>query len=146
MTLEEMEKELRTLRDTEEIKKLHTEYVFWLMNHQWEDIIDCFAENAIADIWNHGVGKGKEGITRLFKDVIAKEVPWDSGHLLAQPVISVDGDKARGHWILYIFFAERPKVWVQGRYDCEYIKLDGKWKFSSLKFTAPWPVPPESTG
>ena len=146
MKLEELAKKVQALQDIEDIKNLHTDYVFCLINHQWGDIVNYFAENAVADIWHHGVGRGKDGIAKLFMDVIAKEVTWDSGHLLAQPVISVDGDTAKGHWILYIFFPGPPARWVQGRYDCEYIKVDGKWKFSSLKYTAPWPRPPESTG
>ena len=139
MTLEELEQKLQVLADIEDIKKLHTDYVYWLINHRWEDIIDCFADNATADIWHHGTGKGKAGITELFREVIAREVPRGGGHLLAQPVISVQGDKASGYWLMYIFFPQPSGGWIQGRYDCEYIKVGGKWKFSSLKFTAPWP-------
>ena len=71
--------------------------------------------------------------------------------MLIQPVISVDGDKAEGHWIMYRlnYYFKGPsgqvvKLFgpsVQRRYDCEYIKENGTWRFSRLKFTDPWPGP-----
>ena len=56
---------------------------------------------------------------------------------------------ANGHWLLYLFFPNTPQggppvSWVQARYDCEYVKVGGRWKFSVLKFAAPWPAPPKS--
>ena len=143
MTLEELEKRLKVLEDMEEIKSMHSEYVFWLINHQWEDMVDCFTDNATAVIATNPPCKGKKEIAKLFTEVFAKVIPWDEGHFVAQPVISVKGDKAKGHWILFVFHPEPKLEWLQARYDCEYAKVDGKWKFSSLIFKAPWPVPPE---
>jgi ketosteroid isomerase-like protein len=146
MTLKELEKRVAALEDIEDIKKLHREYLFWFNNQQWEEMIDCFAENATAEIGAHGLRRGKEEITKLFKINIANRVTsWKGGHFVTQPVISIDGDKATGHWLLHIFVfhTQTPTgpsyKWTQGRYDCEYAKVNGKWKFSSLKFTNPWP-------
>jgi hypothetical protein len=36
MTLEEIEKRLKLLEDGESIKSLHREYIFLLINHEWE--------------------------------------------------------------------------------------------------------------
>jgi hypothetical protein len=67
-------------------------------------------------------------------------------HFAVEPVIEVDGDKAQGHWLVYILISD-PETgaasrWIGGRHDCEYLKVNGEWKFSSLTFTNPWP--PES--
>ena len=42
MTLEELEKKVRALDDIEEIKNLHREYIFWLNNRQFKEMIRLF--------------------------------------------------------------------------------------------------------
>lgn len=141
MTLEELEKRVKILEDIGEIKRLHINYVYLLCNLQWDDMLDCFAENATLDLLDHGACKGKKEISEIFHNVLAKMVKRTDGHFVGQPIISVDGDKAKGYWILYLFFSEPSVKWMQGRQDCEYVKINGKWKFSSVKFTSPWPEP-----
>lgn len=150
MTLEELEKRLRTLEDLEAIKNLHHEYIFQLLNRQWDDIVDCFAEDGTANIAHHGLRKGKAEIATLFKERISKmnAGKWRDAHFVVQPVISIEGDKAKGYWLMYIMIADpttgNALRWTQGRHDCEYVKIDGKWKFKSVKYTRPWPLEPES--
>ena len=143
MTSEEMEKRLQVLEDIEAIKNMHRDYVYALASQQWDDMLDCFTEDGVADIWQWGLRRGKKEIEDLLKNTFQGRILPTHGHLVAQPVITVDGDRAKGHWILYIFFAEPETRWIQGRHDCEYVKVDGKWKFSYLKFTRPWPPVPE---
>ena len=138
MTLEELEKRIRVLEDIEAIKKLHREYVYALASQQWDDMLDCFTDDGIADIWQWGPRKGRKEIMELVYTVFNK-LEKTPGHLACQPVISVEGDRASGYWILYLFPHREPMTWMQGRHDCEYVKIDGKWKFSSVKFTRPWP-------
>ena len=142
MNLEQVEKRLNAVEATQEIINLHDEYLFHLNKSQWREMADCFTKDAIADI--HEKRQGKEEIYQLFTDVIAKLNAGKSRdiHFAVQPVIEVDGDKARGHWLIYIFISDEngnPKRLIPGRYDCEYAKVDGKWKFSSLTYTSPWP-------
>lgn len=150
MTLEELEKKLRILEDIEAIKNLHHEYIFQLNNRQWDEIIDGFVEDATTNIGHHGLRKGKAEITKLFKEVISKINVGKvrDAHFAVQPVISVEGDKAKGHWLMYIMIADpttgNASRFTQGRHDCEYVKVDGKWKFKSVKYTRPWPIEPES--
>ena len=153
MTLEELEKSVRELEDLNEIQNMHREYVFWFNCQQWNEIIDCFAENAMTEMGPHGVQKGKEEIAGLFREVIAKSERYKGRHIVSQPVIDVEGDTARGYWVTYCFVdipTAIPKLavqvvnWEQGRYECEYVKEDGKWKFSYLKWIIPWPEPEKS--
>jgi ketosteroid isomerase-like protein len=143
MNLEEIEKKLMDVEATQKIINLHNEYLFYLNNRQWRDTTDCFTKDAVADI--HEKRKGREEIYKLFTDVIAKLNTGKSRdvHFAVQPVIEVEGDKARGHWLIYIFISDaksgNAKRWIPGRYDCEYTKENTKWKFSSLTYTSPWP-------
>jgi hypothetical protein len=141
VTLEELEKRVRHLEDIEEIKELHREYLFCISNLEFDKALDCFSETIMVDIAEYGVRKGKEGVVKFFKDVIYKNVLQSKdGHCTGQAVISVEGDRAKGHWMFYRFVPEPSQVrWVQGRYDCEYVKENGKWKFTVLKLTRPWP-------
>lgn len=141
MTLDELEKRVQVLEDIEEIKKLHINYIYWLCKLQWDDMLDCFAEDATLDLMDQGVRKGKREISEVFHNVLAKMIKLNDGHFVGQPVISVNGDKAKGYWILYLFFSEPSVRWMQGRQECEYVKVDGRWKFSSVKFINPWPEP-----
>ena len=140
MKLEEMEKRLQRLEDKEAIKDLHREYAYLLISQRWSDMVECFAEDATAVIASREPCRGKKEIRTLLTEVIAKHVPKDEGHFVTQPVISVDGDTAKGHWLLYVFLPEPALGWRQARYDCEYVKINGEWKFSSLVFRAPWPA------
>jgi len=141
--LEGLEKKVKVIEDTEAIKQLHREYIYYLCNLEWGKMLDCFAEGATADIGEHGLCRGKEEISGLFRNVLANMITKRDGHMVGQPVITVEGDRAKGYWILYLFFQEPSVRWMQGRQDCEYIRVNGKWKFSSVKFTNPWPAPQE---
>lgn len=141
MTLEELERRIRVLEDIEEIKSLHREYLFYISNLEMDKALDCFTDTITVDIANYGVKKGKEETSKFFWDVIYKNVSQSKdAHFTGQAVIHVDGERAKGHWMFYrLVPAPSPVRWVQGRYDCEYVKENGRWKFSLLKLTRPWP-------
>jgi ketosteroid isomerase-like protein len=139
MTLEEIEKRLKTLEDLEAIRKMHHDYIYALASQQWDDMLACFTEDAVADIYNWGIKHGKKEIEQLFKGQFNGKILPTHGHLAGQPVIKVDGNKAEGHWILYMFLPEPQMRFVQGRHDVQYVKENGQWKFKYLKFTRPWP-------
>ncbi len=146
MNLAEIEKRLKVIEDIEAIKQMHNEYLFFLNNCQWQAMADCFTENATASI--HEVRHGKKEILNLFTDVIAKlnTGRFRDAHFAVQPVITVDGDGAKSHWLIYIFIADpvtgNARKWVPGRYDCEYVREKDGWKFSSVTYTSPWPPAP----
>ena len=143
MTVAELEGRLRIIEDMEAIRAFHHEYVFYLNNRQWDDMADCFTEDAFANI--HGPCSGKEEIRKLFTERISKlnKGKGRDAHFAVEPVLRVDGDRAEGHWLIYILISDpitgSPSRWIPGRYDCEYSKVKGEWKFSSLKYTSPWP-------
>jgi ketosteroid isomerase-like protein len=149
MKIDELEKRLRTLEDIEEIKSLHREYIYYLLNSQWKEMADCFTEDAMTNIWRHGPRYGKTEIMKFFSTTIAgmNSGKGRDAHFAIEPVISINGDKAKGHWMMYIFIADNNSGvarYSQGRYDAEYIRDGGKWKFKSLIYTRPWPVTPET--
>ena len=147
MTLEEIEKRLRTLEDIEEIRKLQARYVNCLSTVQWDELVDCFAEDAVVDL-HTGTPVGKEEIEQFFKEKIAVTHIGMEGNFVVHPVISVDGDRAAASWLLFTYFSMPHKIqiapaltaeedapeWMSGFYEMEYIRENGVWKISLLKW------------
>jgi hypothetical protein len=134
MPLRDLEKRIKALEDLEEIKKIHREYMSCLDNLQFERALDFFTEDAEVEVRNSGVLKGRKNYSKIYLGTLAQRKERYDGHLVGQPVIAVDGNTAKGHWIVYMFFSVPAIEWIQGRHDCEYVKENGKWKFSKLKF------------
>jgi hypothetical protein len=141
MTIEEIEKRLRVLEDIEEIKKLHCHYVNCLTSARWDEAIDCFAENAVTDLERSGVTEGKANIAKLFKEGISRRHGRGEGAILIHPIITVDGDKARGNWHIYFMYNEGLKKkkgnasdWLLGEYNVDYVRESGKWKMALMKW------------
>jgi ketosteroid isomerase-like protein len=151
MASEDAEKRLRTLEDIEAIKALQNEYLFYVLNRQWEEIPDFFTDDAEVWVSKMEPARGREQIRRLFTERISKANAGKDrdGHFTLMPVINVDGDRASAHWMIYIFIADKETGaltrYAQGRYDNEYARVNGRWKFSKLVYTNPWPLTPESS-
>ena len=164
MTLEEMEKKLKEMKerlqeaegrirvneDIEQIKKLHNRYVNALTFIEWANVIDCFAEDSSVDVQFGGLIKGKAKIAKFFREMLPKIHIGKEGIFVIHPQITVDGDRAKGNWLMYIMYADhrtwQSRYWIQGIYDAEYVKVNGIWKFSYLQWRPrlepPGPPPP----
>jgi len=137
MSLEELEKRVRALEELEEIKKLHQHYINLMDNLQYEEVLDLFTEDATSEVRNFGIKKGKKEMAEIYLGVLAKKrgkTRFD-GHMAIEPDITVDGDTAKGTWLIYMLFSKPEIQWVQGKNECEYKKENGTWKISKLKFT-----------
>jgi ketosteroid isomerase-like protein len=143
MADESMEKRLQRLEDIEAIKQMHLEYTYALMAMQYEKMLECYADDGILELGPEPA-RGKKEINGVFQNVLAKHSTLKDGHIISQPVITVDGEKAKGHWLLFIFPPEPKGDWVQGREEVDYVKVGGKWKIKHMRFLRGWPQPPEA--
>jgi hypothetical protein len=137
MTLEDLEKRVKTLEDLEAIKKLHQTYINLMDNLEYEKVLDLFTEDGSAEVRNSGVKRGRKELTQVYIEGLAKRRGKErfDGHMAIEPDITVEGDTARGTWVIYMLFSKPTLEWVQGRNECEYRKENGLWKIKSLKFT-----------
>jgi hypothetical protein len=153
-----LEKKIQTLEDTEEIKKLQRAYGFYLEHWMAEDIIDCFADGPDTELLvaaGHYIGKenirdffhhGKKGIE--VRKTENKEFLHQVMQLSGIVHISPDGTTAQGRWYGFganAFPAPGGKVnpgWMNGVYEVEYIKQEGRWRMKKvhwcMTFHAPW--------
>ena len=143
MNLEDLAKRVQAIEDLEEIKIMHREYMSCHDNLQFEKALDFFTDDAEVEVRSSGVMKGRENYSKIFLGTLSRRKERHDGHLVGQPVLTIDGDTARGHWIVYMFFSVPNIEWIQGRHDCEYRKENGVWKFSKLKFARTLASKPE---
>jgi hypothetical protein len=134
MTLADIEKRLKALEDTEEIKKMHQSYIACLDSLQFDKALEYFVEDATAEIWHTRVHRGLKDITVMYHEMERERNNERVGHFACEPNITVDGDTAKGTWTIYILFFKPSVQWVRGHQECNYVKIDGKWKFKNLKF------------
>ncbi len=164
MTVEEMEarfktleRQVRNLQDIENIKKLQRAFGFYLEHWMADEIIDLFADGPDTSL-SLAVGefrgkekirlfcyRGKEGdqAMKIEKPEFLHQVMQLSGIIDVDP----DGKTAKGRW--YGFGANALPAeggiapgWMNGVYENEYVKEDGKWKFKKVRwcmtFNAPY--------
>jgi len=134
--LKEMKKSVRVIEDIQEIQELQSRYLNALMCTEWDDAVDCFAENAKIDVYLHKPVTGKAAIDKWFKEELSKTHAGKEGDFVVHPIIHVNGDKATGKWLLYMMYfyprTGQSLFWVQGFYNNEYVRENGKWKISLM--------------
>jgi hypothetical protein len=135
------DKEILTLKDIEEIKRLQCAYGYYLEHWMSDEIIDCFSRSPeVSGTFVEGTYNGPEGIRRYFSK--GRIMPPEFLHLVMQvsPVITVnkDGKTAYGRWygygtILSHFTTPLDPTYMMVIYEMDYIKEDGVWKILKLR-------------
>jgi hypothetical protein len=86
-----------------------------------------------------GFHQGRETIERRF----SAQLPF-SAHFLTNESIIVDGDTARGTWrYLQSTVYQGRAVWIAGRYDNDFVRVHGQWKFRHVRINAIFVTPYE---
>jgi ketosteroid isomerase-like protein len=136
MSLEDLERRVRALEDLEQIKKLHQHYIDLMDNLRYQEVLDLFTEDASVEVRNSGAKRGRQELAEVYLGLakIRGSERYD-GHMAVEPDIVIEGDSARGTWLIYMFFSRPSVQWVQGKNECEYRKEGGRWKIAKLKFT-----------
>jgi len=129
----DLETRIRILEDIEEIKKLKSRYMYCLNERDWDGVVDFYTEDAIVDFGLFGKYEGKKEIEKFFKETFPPVTSFTL-HMSQDPIIEVDGDRAKGKWNMHesLTVAEANKAaWGAATYDDEFVKEKGKWKCKS---------------
>jgi ketosteroid isomerase-like protein len=144
-----IETRIQTLEDLEAIKQLQYRYKNAFMQARWDEVIDCFSEDATLDIKPDGtnVGKGMAEVKRQFGNMAKAHVGSETDFMY-HPIISVNGNKAGGTWMVTdtMHIKNQGEQYIYGIYTVEYVKVDGKWKISLLRHRHRKIEPAESLG
>ena len=135
----DLEARIRRIEDIHEITNLQALYSFHIDNSKIDDLVELFADKFT---WQVGFDEmlkieSKPKLAR-FLTKSSQQTPM-MRHQPMTPYIEVDSDKATGIWYLTgmmtsITSRGEEARWVQGRYDNEYVRINGVWKFSRLYF------------
>lgn len=135
MTTEELAKRITIVEDIEAIKKLKARYcAICDDNHNPDKITTLFAQDGIWEGEGLGINQGHAAIRALFQKF--QERISFSQHNVMNPIIEVNGDRAKGIWYFlgpFTFRKGNRAVWLAARYEDDYVKIDGEWKFKHLR-------------
>ena len=135
MASTELEKRIARLEDIEAIKQLKALYCdICDDNHNPDRITKIFAADGIWEGGDFGKAQGHEAIRKLFEG-FQKLISF-SQHNVFNPRIEVDGDRAKGVWYLlgpFTFHKGNEARWIACRYEDDYVKMNGEWKYQHLR-------------
>jgi hypothetical protein len=135
MDMTELEKRITRLEDIEAIKQLKVRYSHICDDmHNPERIASVFAEDGTWESPDFGVAKGHAEIRTLFANF--QKMFSFSQHNMMNPLIEVYGDRATGVWYImgpWDFTESGERKWFALRYDDEYVKIGGEWKYQHLR-------------
>jgi hypothetical protein len=141
-----LEERIQRLEAIEEIQQLHMHYVNIYSGFEKGEIGSLFAKDGICAAFPGEPIKGREAIAKLYARVTHADGSKGgvdhskNGVFAVHPMITVEGGKAKATWMFLNLVSHEATnqmlFFVQGVYDAEYVKEDGKWLFSFLKWTA----------
>jgi len=154
--VETLEKNLAVLSDAREIANLQARYIYYLQSHQYEHIVELFAEYAEVSIEMDNLGRfvGRDKVTDVFLKVLKPLYTMKGAmglHMLTTPIVEVqpDGRHAWGMWHTLgcntqpDFVAHDTQVsadpgllamWQQGKYFIDFVKENGGWKWQNFRW------------
>ena len=131
----DLEKRITELEDIEAIKQLKALYCDVCDDdHNPDRIWKLFAEDGIWEGGGFGQAQGYQAIRDLFGGF--KKLISFSQHNVFNPQIVIDGNRAHASWYLVGPFTFREKGdarWLACRYEDDYVKINGEWKYQHLR-------------
>ena len=135
MEMSELEKRITRLEAIEAIKQLKARYCHICDDtHNPETIASVFAEDGIWESDDFGKAQGHRDIRALFSSF--RELFTFSQHNISNPVIQVKDTHATGIWYImgpWTIAENNKEIWMAARYDDDYVKIKGEWKYQHLR-------------
>ena len=167
MTLKELEAEVMRLKtqlaeyarvkDYIEICQLMSTYSHLYHVMRRSDIPTLFAQKTpgvTIEIEDSGVYEGLEGVNKIFCGILSERKHMAPGflgvHMTVNPILEFnkEGTRAKGLWhshgsVTLRLNEKMTAFWCLGKYDMEYVKEDGRWKFLKFAYRLTYMTPYE---
>ena len=141
---------LQRLEDIEQIRRLLVDYGRHLDRRDFAAYAGLFAEQGVWD-GGFGAGTGPAQIQAMMEKSIGGtliEGSQSNFHLLTNFEIEVEGDQGRA-WSRWSFVGQDPdkraRILYAGRYDDQFVREGGRWKFKRRAVTGDLPGQPPPT-
>lgn len=143
--LEALKHRIARLEAKEAVLSTLNQYLYSLDTGFGDDILDCYADDAILDVPNFpGAGgddlhfEGRKQIAPLYAPYGDREPSINGGHHTANIAINVAKDLKTAEVSAY-FMTSTPNGVQGGRYEGVMINdSDGKWRWQRLVITSAW--------
>lgn len=133
------------LVDREEIRELKHAYCWRYDTGDLDGLMRLFTADAVCDLDAFGSWRGAEEIRLGYaRQMAATNIPGSRLHSAGNPVIRVDGDRARGWWYLVDYDTEpetTAPVRILATYEDDYRRTDDGWRISHTRLTIRWRTP-----
>jgi SnoaL-like domain len=130
-----LEERITVLEDIEAIKRLKARYCDVCdTGYDPDRIAALFTEDGTWEGGEFGTATGQASLRKMFEG-LHKAVSF-AQHNAMNPIIEVTGDRAKGAWYLFCPYTSRANNragWIAGRYDDDYVKVNGEWKYQHLR-------------
>ena len=146
----ELENKVRELYDREAVRDLRYRYHEYVNEGKFKQIPDLFTADGVLDFAHLGKATGREQLLRFFGalEQPASGVPSDQPRItwvkqfIHNHTIHLNGDGGNG----FAYLEAKPiyngeAFLVAARYDDEYVRVNGEWKFSSMTLVPYFMVP-----
>ena len=137
---------LRQLEDIEAIKRLKHYYYCYCVDRAVSgdtsaiaETLSRFSEDIVADFTGFPLAEGKEQVDDFYARGVPSMLSY-SQHYVFNEVLDISGDTATGLWYLNcpVIFTEQGPLGqegpglIAGRYEEEYVREDGVWKWRRI--------------
>ena len=133
----DLEQRITRLEDIEAIKQLKARYCDICDDtHNPDQIASVFAADGIWEGGDFGQAQSHEAIQELFLGF--RNMFTFSQHNISNPIIEINGNRATGIWYImgpWTLTEDNKEIWMAARYDDDYVKVDGEWKYQHLRVT-----------
>lgn len=130
------------IEDSNDIKRLQRAYGYYMDEALWDEVVQLFADDATLEFARDGVYVGRDRIRDYLYALNDGQHGLREGqlqeHLQLMPVLTLssDGNTAKARWRSIMLLGELGELalWGEGPYENEYVKEDGVWKISKLRW------------
>lgn len=137
---------LQRLEDIEAIKGLKARYCAHVDIRDEDAWVSLFTPDAVWDGGEFGRYEGEAAIRQFFRSIPG--LLNFALHYVTNSFVEVDGDRATGHWYLLepcTFADGNQAVWGAARYEEQYVRVQGEWKFKQIRLIS-WMWTPYDQG